>query len=67
MLVSGKVRSGESRDQEVSKEKWLIYKVDMTHTIHGTGIFYLHEWLIFMVNVGKIYHTWMLWVNIMWF
>ena len=20
--------------------------------IHGTGIFYLHEWLIFMVNVG---------------
>ena len=21
--------------------------------IHGTGIFYLHEWLIFMVNVGK--------------
>ena len=24
-----------------------------SHTIHGTGILYLHEWLIFMVNVGK--------------
>ena len=23
------------------------------HRIHGTGIIYLHEWFIFMVNVGK--------------
>ena len=22
----------------------------ITHSIHGTGIIYLHEWLIFMVN-----------------
>ena len=25
-----------------------------THTIHGTGVFTYHEWLIFVVNVGKL-------------
>ena len=31
--------------------------------IHGTSPVYLpiHEGLIFMVNVGNIYHTWILW------
>ena len=37
-----------------------IYPNNSTHRIHGTGIF-TYIWLIFMVNVGIIYYTWMLW------
>ena len=33
------------------------------NSIGSMGLVYifLHEWLIFMVNVGKIYHAWILW------
>ena len=31
----------------------LIFQGGRSHSIHGTGIIYLHEWLIFMVNVVK--------------
>ena len=31
-----------------------------THTIHGGWYIYLHDWLIWMVNVRK-YTTWMVW------
>ena len=35
------------------KWRWCVF----AHRIHVTGIF-THIWLIFMVNVGIIYHTW---------
>ena len=37
-----------------------FFREKITHTIHGTGIF-PYIWLIFIVNVGKYNHTWILW------
>ena len=31
----------------------MVQGVISSHRIHGTGKIYLHEWLVFTVNVGK--------------
>ena len=45
-----------------SVETRSIHCLKLTHTIHEAGIIYLHFVDIFLVNAGKNYHTWMLWI-----
>ena len=53
---------------------WAIFDHDLWHDKlpmtdpWDERYIYLHEWLIFMVNVGMyiyIYHTWILWVRVL--
>ena len=50
VLEHGHELANKGKTRYLFQEFW---EVGDTHRIHGTGIFNLREWLIFMVNVGK--------------
>ena len=48
----------KKRPQQLGYRILVNMLLSITLRNHGTGIF-TYIWLMFMVNVGEIYHTWM--------